>query len=408
MGDTKLKKILKKGYIIWNKWRTEDHYSNPDLSELLLNNYDLSNCNLAGALFQGAKLQNSILSNTNIGGANFNRAFLFNCNLNNSNCEYTSFFKSFLSDSTIIDANLLGSNLIEATLVNVCLEKSNLADAKLCSANLTNSNLRSTNLSESDLKSCNLMGADLRFANLAGADLRFANLSGADLRSAKLIGADLRSANLTGANLRLTDCSMANLGKTLLRGANISNTKLWNSNISGWIIDGIKCDSAVWDEQGKQIIKYSAGEFERQFQLKLFFQYPTSEIAELSNIEDLVQLFEEESDAFHFTVEKNNNNQGNKNSLTIALKSKEEGKKINSELSILRVIASACTSMALSVAFLLPKMQLLFNNTEHKLQVNLLVIGLITSSSFLIFYKKYRIFFLNLFFQIGVALIALK
>jgi hypothetical protein len=149
MADPEHLRILKKGVEVFNKWREENPFIEP---------------NLCGA---------------NLSEANLHRADLSEANLREAD----------LSGADLRGVNFRGANFSEAILVM----------ANLGFANLSGVDLRLADLSGADLRLADLEGANLRGAYLIGADLSDAYLRLADLRGTDLRGTDLMGADLWGA-----------------------------------------------------------------------------------------------------------------------------------------------------------------------------------------------------------------
>ncbi|MEC4818260.1 MAG: pentapeptide repeat-containing protein [Scytonema sp. PMC 1069.18] len=164
--------LLKQGVkTVWNKWRTKNPETVPDLSEV-----DLHSINLKGADF----------TRTDLSKSNLCHADLSQANLSSVNLIWADLTKANLSDANLKRANLREANLTKANLIGADLRKADLTEA---------------NLSGADLRRTNLSGVDFFKANLSGADLRGANLHNADLRRADLSGVDLTGANLQQARI---------------------------------------------------------------------------------------------------------------------------------------------------------------------------------------------------------------
>src|SRR6266487_3953872 len=192
--------MLKLGVEVWNKWREEHPFIQPDLSRANLSGANLSEANLFRANLDGADLSEAdlnwtILSKANLSGVD-------------------------LRGKDLWVTNLLGANLSRANLSGLARFPPSLREANLLEANLSNADLSRKNLSETILTGANLSGTILTGANLSGA-----NLSDKDLSNKDLSGADLSGANLS---------------KTTLVGTNLANTKLKDCTIYG---------IAVWDVQ---------------------------------------------------------------------------------------------------------------------------------------------------------------
>ena len=196
-----------------------------------------------------------------------------------------------LREAGLVRADLNGADLSQADLGRAVLAGARLMMANLNRADLTDANLHGAVFARAHLVGANLSRAVLNGGSLNGADANGANLESAHLWSASLIGVDLRAANLRAANLREADLRHANLSEADLNEANLSQASLidaqldranitaahlWETQHGGWSIEGIICQNAFWDREGKEPTEYGEGEFERIFAEKprILLRYP--------------------------------------------------------------------------------------------------------------------------------------
>ena len=111
--------------------------------------------------------------------ANLRCAQLSELCLENIDLSYAKLNLANLSGSNLSKANLMAVQMSAANLSGSNLSKSQLVRANLSGANLSDANLRGADLSYADLSNVCLTGADLRGANLARTDLRKTSLDGA-------------------------------------------------------------------------------------------------------------------------------------------------------------------------------------------------------------------------------------
>lgn len=111
--------------------------------------------------------------------ANLRCAKLSNICLENIDLSYAKLNLANLSGSNLNKANLAAAQMQSANLSCCDLQNSQLVRANLAGANLSDSNLRGADLTNTDLSNANLNGADLRGANLGITDLRKTCLDGA-------------------------------------------------------------------------------------------------------------------------------------------------------------------------------------------------------------------------------------
>ncbi|WP_263381871.1 pentapeptide repeat-containing protein [Granulicella arctica] len=279
MADQELIAKLREGVSIWNRWADMRdvvfdlsdadlrgmNLGEVDLNRAILVRADLSEANLemadlSGANLRGAKLSKAYLSRLNLSEANLREADLSGSNLNWADLREADLRKADLSHADLRQADVRGANLSDAVLVGANLSEMDLSDLNLSGADLRDARLYDADLSGTNLRQANLRGARLKRANLRGAEMNDVLCAEADLNEADLSAADLSGANLTGADLRSARLQMATLNNVTLSAA-----RLWETQRSGWSIHDVACAWAFWDEAGKEIMRYEAGEFERLY-----------------------------------------------------------------------------------------------------------------------------------------------
>ncbi|MBE9096957.1 pentapeptide repeat-containing protein [Tychonema sp. LEGE 07203] len=107
--------------------------------------------------------------------------FFINANLRCAQLSELCLENIDLSYAKLNLANLGRTNLSKANLMNAQMQSANLSGSNLSKSQLVRANLSEANLSDANLRSADLRGADLSNANLNGADLRGANLARTDL-----------------------------------------------------------------------------------------------------------------------------------------------------------------------------------------------------------------------------------
>ena len=125
--------------------------------------------------------------------------------------------------------NFQGLNFEYTDLSNSDFSRSNFDSA----TKISNVNFTRTNLSYSDLTGKDLTGTILRGAYLSHTFLAGVDLSGKDLTGTILSGADLSNTDLTGVNLSGKDFT-----GTILTGADLSYTNLTGVDLSGIDLTG--------------------------------------------------------------------------------------------------------------------------------------------------------------------------
>src|SRR6266446_4681238 len=244
----------------WNGWRQQ----HPDVG-LDLRGASLSRAHLAEADLRHVNLTGAILSDADLTGALLSKADLSGADLSGADLSDALLSRADLSGADLRRAHLSGAIGIGAIFSKADLSGAHLTEVHLSGADLSAAILRNVTLSGADLSGAHLSAADLskvdlRTVDLSGADLRKVDLSGADLRRAHLRQADLSEAILFGVDFRL-----ANLIETNFNGAILTDARLWESQRAGWSIQGVRCQAASWDRDGRERTRYSPGEFERLY-----------------------------------------------------------------------------------------------------------------------------------------------
>jgi hypothetical protein len=143
--------ILKRGVLVWNKWREKNPDIQPDLSRAVLSRRRLTKVRITRDgydIYYWVNFKNVDLYGADLGGA-------------------------FLAFADLAQANLAKANLTKADLWRADLEKVNLNSSTLFEANL-----KKASLEKADLSEAKLAGADFSQAILAGADFSYARVHG--------------------------------------------------------------------------------------------------------------------------------------------------------------------------------------------------------------------------------------
>ncbi len=159
--------VLKQGVAEWNKWRTDNAETEPDLAGSNLSKTDLKGANLSETDLRWADL-----AWADLGGANLNRA-----DLRRANLSCTVFNKANLSEANLSETYLSGADLSEADLKRAIFIRSDLSSADLNSADCQRADFRWAYLIRARFNGTNLSGANLIEANLTKAELKHANIS---------------------------------------------------------------------------------------------------------------------------------------------------------------------------------------------------------------------------------------
>ena len=270
--------------------------------EINLENTDLSELNLSGAVLHKAKLAGTNLALTNLSFADLSNVDFSGMDLTKTiftgaNLSYANFTGTTLTPRQLEGCQLKACRGLSATIVSLstlslrqlaCLpiRKDQTAqdnftilaaiETVLTSSDKDDDTLETKRIimenaslhgylnhpdifgtsTKIDLNNVDLSGLDLSHANLSnaimyGANLRFtnlisANLSGADLRGADLNSADLSSADLSNALLRKADLTVTTLNKkTLLTNTDLSKTLLLMTNFSDAVLTSVTLKEAI-------------------------------------------------------------------------------------------------------------------------------------------------------------------
>jgi hypothetical protein len=176
--------VLKQGVAAWNKWRTLNADTEPDLAGC-----DLSKTDLKGANLSETDLRWADLTWADLGGVNLNRADLRRANLSRA-----IFNMANLSEANLSETYLSGADLSEADLKRAIFIRADLASA--------------------DLSNADCQRADFRWAYLIKAIFNGANLGGANLIEANLTKAELKQSNLEEAFIAWSCFGDNDLGET--------------------------------------------------------------------------------------------------------------------------------------------------------------------------------------------------
>ncbi len=151
-------------------------------------------CDFANADLSGASLYD--LCACNFSGANLQGLLHINkvdsCNFEGAN---------FSGSPIYFSESLNNSNLVGAVFSGCSLQRLKVGGARLTGAIFANADLLDANFERSDLSRANLLNAKFCRARLAGANLSGANCKGVDFSGADLTGATVDGADFTGAIL---------------------------------------------------------------------------------------------------------------------------------------------------------------------------------------------------------------
>ena len=173
--------ILKQGVAAWNKWRTDNAGTEPDLAGSDLSKADLKGANLGETDLRWADLTWADLSGANLNRADLRRANLSRAIFNMANLSEANLSESYLSGAFLSEANLKRAIFIRADLASADLSQADcqradfrwayLIKVRFNGANLSDANLIEANLTKAELSQCNLGEAFVAWSCFGDNDL---------------------------------------------------------------------------------------------------------------------------------------------------------------------------------------------------------------------------------------------
>lgn len=179
-----------------------------------LQQYDLSNSQLAEASFRGANLYGTNFSGCDMRGADLSEAQLGAALFHSSSMVGAVFSRADLRQSVFENSDLQGADFSGAFLGGAVLVGLNLTSTIFLDAYLEGANLAHSSFISANLRGANLSYTNLTGANLSGANCRDVRFDQAILDNAVLEGANLKNASVQGASLLGTDLSSAGDGSS--------------------------------------------------------------------------------------------------------------------------------------------------------------------------------------------------
>ncbi|NMO14141.1 pentapeptide repeat-containing protein [Pyxidicoccus fallax] len=151
-----------------------------------------------------------------LAGANFDGARLDHVNLNGARLDFASFRGSYLFAAQFNDASMEGTDLRGADLTHARFHGVQAIDARFQGAEIENGEF---------------FGATLRGARFEGADLHSCKFNGADLHSARMNGSTITEAQFIRANMYNADLTNSEAGASDFSGANMSEVATVNAQM---------------------------------------------------------------------------------------------------------------------------------------------------------------------------------
>ncbi|KEY59008.1 DUF2169 domain-containing protein [Serratia sp. DD3] len=265
-----------------------------DLSKALLENANLSHCQLDGANFRSAMLARADITqaslcdamldeaclslaqcrDSNFTGASLNnvqlhQTLLENCIFDNAKLGELMLYQTYLSQCRFHHARLENMVLMELTapamdfshaelikvaFIKCTLEQSVFDHATLEGCSWVDTQAEGSRFQGASMVSCSfaaqtlLSGADFRDATLSQCNLRQMPLSGASFHRAKLDNSDLSEANCQRADMSKMNAIGSLFMRTDLRGASLND-----SNLMGALMQ--KCNFSGADLRGANLFR---------------------------------------------------------------------------------------------------------------------------------------------------------
>ncbi len=123
-------KILEKGVLVWNSWRTRNPKINPDLSGAELTWKDLSNADFSHTSFHDANLERSRLSLANFSWANLEKADLHGVSVREADFKNANLRSAILTSAKFIGVDFKGADLMSAFLSETVFADTTLKNVK--------------------------------------------------------------------------------------------------------------------------------------------------------------------------------------------------------------------------------------------------------------------------------------
>lgn len=165
-----------------------------DLSQLMLSGWRFDSCNLAGASWNGTRLEEVRFKGCRAAQSRFLGSELQDCTIDGGDFSNSSFRAATLSDVKFLRCKMTGCDLTDVRANNILLEEVLLVFALLPKLSFRDTLLKKVDFSDADLKYC-----DFRDAVLEDCSLRDAHLADCRFERADLRGADLGGVALTDA-----------------------------------------------------------------------------------------------------------------------------------------------------------------------------------------------------------------
>lgn len=178
MTTLNLLDIINNGYEEWNSWRESNPDIKLDITEINLNDRELSGYNFSGINFSNSTFVKATICNTDLTNTNFESAQLFKADLTGSN----------LSNSNFKDATLEKTDLSFTIWENSILSNGFFYDAKFSNANLKNTIAHNVNFCGTDFTNVDLTGADLSNSKFQRASFIQTNIEQAIFKNCNIFG----------------------------------------------------------------------------------------------------------------------------------------------------------------------------------------------------------------------------
>ena len=167
-----------------------------DLTKAKLDEVDLTQKDLTGAILRDASLKEADLTQAHVEYADLRGADLSEADLGQLQAKQADLRGAVLIDAEAGQAEFPHADLTEAVLTRTVLTQADLTDAQLKDADL-----RGAELGQAKARTADFTRARLRDATFDQAELQYAVFKDADLEKAQFTQANLQGADLRGANV---------------------------------------------------------------------------------------------------------------------------------------------------------------------------------------------------------------
>ncbi|MEZ4536210.1 MAG: pentapeptide repeat-containing protein [Cyanobacteriota/Melainabacteria group bacterium] len=196
-----------------------------------LDNVDLSNLNLEGADFTGARFLSVLLVSTNLKNANFLHARLSRCRAQYANLENCDFSDCNFQQVTLEKSRLAGCKFQESQFFDAILNGADFAGAKFVKVAFRNSQLLNTAFADTSMEQSNFNNSPCGGADFSEATMNRVAFYKSKISNARFIGANLNNVSFEscfGANVSFnaTTADYLRFNKSRFTSSDFKKSKL--------------------------------------------------------------------------------------------------------------------------------------------------------------------------------------